>query len=133
LKLKTFKEFLGELEFAEARTNNATLPKLIELFEHQVYKPISGTRDRYREDSANTNTHTLLHSHVYAGNTKKQLYAVNVDGSGHDGSSKKQISAAHAKFFRKNGYSIRPDNILEVLDVADLIFGKHKVLIMASE
>ena len=45
-----------------------------------------------------------------------KLYAVNIDGSGHDGSSGTAIPASHADFFRSKGYAIPDDNILESLD-----------------
>ena len=41
---------------------------------------------------------------------------MNIDGSGHDGSSGTAIPASHADFFRSKGYAIPDDNILESLD-----------------
>jgi hypothetical protein len=75
----------------------------------------------------------MRHSHTYAGNSKNQLYAVNIDGSGHDGSSGQQIPDKHADFYRGKGYQIRPDNILEELDLEDLVIGEHVIYIMRSE
>ncbi len=90
---------------------------LTELFEHQAYKNISGTKSSYREDPANTNTMTNKHAHVYAKLKGKgpQLYSVNKDGSGHDGSSGREIPNKHAEFLRSKGYSIPDNNILESL------------------
>ena len=111
--MKSFKEFLNEGRDAM---------KLIELFEHQTYKSIPGTKNSYREDSGNTNTMTQKHAHTFAkpkGNGS-QLYSVNIDGSGHDGSSGAQISQAHAEFFRGKGYDIDSSNILESINLSDL-------------
>jgi hypothetical protein len=123
--MKTFKQFLAELKLSELRRDNAVVTQLVELLEHEVYKAIRGTRNSYREDSANTNTLTNRHSHAYArtGGKGSELYAVNVDGRGHDGSSGKQIPDAHADFFRGKGYRIGPDNILESLNVEELVEG----------
>jgi hypothetical protein len=65
---------------------------------------------------------TLRHSHVFAKPKGRgvQLYAVNIDGSGHDGSSGAAIPASHADFFRSKGYSIPDSNILEMLDPDEL-------------
>jgi hypothetical protein len=94
----------------------------IKLFEHKVYKLIPGTKNSYREDSGNTNTRTLQHSHTYAKPKGKgsQLYAVNIDGSGHDGSSGIEIPSSHADYFRSIGYRIASTNILESLFIEDI-------------
>ena len=108
---------------------------LMDLFEHQTYKNIPGTISSYREDPANTNTMTNKHAHVYAKPKGKgsQLYSVNKDGSGHDGSSGTEIPSSHAKFFRNKGYSIPDKNILENLvlsktdkDIYELIILEDK-------
>ncbi len=106
---------------------------MTELFEHQRYRPIPGTRDTYREDPGNTNTLTLQHSHVYAGNSKNQLYSVNVDGTGHDGSKGILMPQKHADFFRTNkNYKINSNNILEQLEAKSLILGEHKLYIFTE-
>lgn len=96
--------------------------KLIELFEHQTYKNVPGTKNSYREDSGNTNTMTQKHAHTFAKQKGKgsQLYSVNIDGTGHDGSSGIEISQAHADFLRSKGYDIDPSNILESINLSDL-------------
>jgi hypothetical protein len=109
-----FKEYLRE-----SAAQNRTFREWVQLFEHEVYKPIPGTQNSYRSDPSNTNTMTLRHSHVYAKpkGRGKELYAVNFDGSGHDGFSGTAIPARHADFFRSLGYSIPDTNILESLDL----------------
>ena len=106
--MKTFKQFLAENKRERAVT------KLTVFFEHEVYKRIPGTTNSCRQDSLNTNTQVQQHSHVYAklNGGGKELYSVNLSGSGHDGSNGIQISATHADFFRSKGYDIQPNNIL---------------------
>ena len=102
------------------------------LLEFKVYRLIPGTKNSYRQDSANTNTLTQQHSHVFARprGSGKQLYAVNFDGSGHDGSSGTCISDVHADYFRGQGYSIRHDNILESLSSTDMESSDYSLLIL---
>jgi hypothetical protein len=114
LTMISFKEFFYRKLLSEQTTNL--------LFEHELYKLIPGTRNSYRQDSANTSTLTQVHSHVYAKAKGRgsELYSVNFDGSGHDGSSKICIPSDHADFFRSKGYSIAASNILECVDATEL-------------
>lgn len=107
--MMTFKQFFDEDE------RNEKLAGLKILFEYKVYKCIPGTNNSYREDPANTTTNTQRHSHVYAkrNGSGKELYSVNIIGSGHDGSRGVEIPASHADYFRLDGYTIKSDNILE--------------------
>jgi hypothetical protein len=129
--MKTYSQFIAEIE--QHRREDNVLQEITQLFEHKVYKTIPGTKDTYREDPGNTNTLTMRHSHTYAGNSKNQLYAVNVDGSGHDGSSRQKIPDKHADFYRSKGYQINANNILEQLDLDDLVVGEHVIDIFLSE
>lgn len=124
--MKTFKQFLAENNKA------AAVPKLVELFEHETYKRIPSTTNSYRQDAANTNTKTQQHAHVYArpNGGGKELYSVNFSGSGHDGSSGVQIPAPHADFFRLKGYDIKPDNILESLQLELLREGQFSLVLL---
>lgn len=119
--MKTFKQYLAESKIEEA------VSKLTDLFEHEVYKQIPGTSNSYRQDSANTNKKVQRHSHVFAKSNGggSELYSVNISGSGHDGSSGIKISSSHADFFRSKGYDIKPDNILESLDLEQLQKGMY--------
>ena len=112
-----FKEFLRE-----SAERNRAFREWVQLFEHEVYKPIPGTQNSYRSDPGNTNTMTLRHSHVYARpkGRGKELYAVNLDGSGHDGFTGTAIPARHAEYFRSLGYAIPDTNVLESLDLDGL-------------
>lgn len=111
--MKSFKEYQAQIRIEQDAITQ------IELFEHETYKLIPGSRNSYRTDAGNTNTMTLRHSHVYAKpkGRGKELYSVNIDGSGHDGSSGIQIPASHADYFRSLGYAIGEDNILENIEL----------------
>lgn len=124
--MKTFKQVLAENKKVEA------VSKLVELFEHETYKRIPGTASSYRQDAANTNTKTQQHAHVYArpNGGGKELYSVNLSGSGHDGSSGIEIPAPHADFLRSKGYSIKSDNILESLSPEKLQEGQYCLVLL---
>ena len=118
--------------FFYARKRNEKIEEL--LLEHESYELIPGTKNSRREDSGNTNTKTQVHSHVFAKpkGKGKQLYAVNVDGSGHDGSSGIEISKKHADFFRDEGYEVPDTNILESIE-SDSISEDEYVLVLLEE
>jgi len=107
----------------------------VHLFEHEVYTRIPGTKNSLRSDHGNTNTMTLDHSHVYAKLKGKgeELYAVNLDGSGHDGSSNIKIPELHADYLRKKGYKIKDDNILESLNYESISPNEYSLIIMENE
>lgn len=117
--MKLLRQILNDIEAKERRSN---LTKLSIALEHQTYKLIPGTRNSYRVDPQNTNTTTQRHVHVYAkpNGAGNQLYSVNLDGSGHDGSSGTLIPVGHAEYFRSIGFTI-PDNLaLESIDIDGL-------------
>lgn len=124
---KSFKQFLKELE-----DKDKALRSRVDLFEHVLYKRLPGSNNSYRQDAGNTNTMTVRHSHVYAKLNGKgaQLYAVNWDGSGHDGSSGLTIPATHADHFRSLGYAIPDTNILESVDIDAIDEGDYSLLIV---
>lgn len=126
--MKTFKQFYSEDE--EEKTGER-----IQLFEYQIYKSIPGLRNSYRTDAENITTMTLKHAHVYAKPNGRgtELYSVNIDGSGHDGSSGKVIPKSHVEFFRKQGYNIKPDNILGCFLLSSLDTKNYKLIILTEE
>lgn len=97
------------------RDANSSEPEL--LLEYEKYKQIPGTNKWYRFDSANTNTKTQDHIHVYQGKNN-QLYAINQDGTPHDG-SKAQLGKKEIRFLASIGFTAPTDGILEwiTLDV----------------
>lgn len=117
-------------EFFYARERDEKIEQL--LLEHDSYELIPGTKNSRREDSGNTNTKTQKHSHVYAkpNGKGKQLYVVNIDGSGHDGSSGIEISQKHAEFLRDLGYEIPDSNILESIEVESVTEDEFKLVLI---
>ena len=127
--MKSFKQFLSET------TSDGRLQKLMFALEHLTYKPISGTKNSYRIDPQNTTTKTQKHAHVYAkpNGEGKQLYSVNIDGSGHDSSSGTVISVKHADHFRSLGFDI-PDNFtLESIDYEQLNPENYEICILEED
>lgn len=124
--MKRFKQFLAEVEREKA------VEKLTLALEHEVYKRIPGTANSYRQDAANTNTHTQRHAHVYAkpNGGGKELYSANLSGSGHDGSSGIEIPSSHADFLRSNGYAIPPTNVLESISLEQLIDESYRLILL---
>jgi hypothetical protein len=128
----TLKKFLARLDSAKRALEVRESARLEKIYEHQAYKGIPGTSQSYRQDAANTNTKTEKHAHVYAklNGDGKQLYAVNVGGSGHDGSSGTEIPKKHADHFRSLGYDIPETNILETLNSSQVQRELHEVFIL---
>lgn len=108
--MKTFKEFYNEIEVTEVTLSDE------QLLENKQYQRIPKTQKTYRIDKANTSTLTQDHAHVYA-SKNNQIYAVNIDGSGHDGNHGYEISKKDAEYFRGLGFDISVDNILESLEL----------------
>lgn len=90
--------------------------------EHETYSRIPGTASSVRVDAANTNTKVQRHAHVYAklNGGGKQLYSVNADGSGHDGSSGIVVPVKHAEYLRTKGFDVPMNLTLESLKLDDL-------------
>ena len=120
----SFKEFFSRKLFFESSGGL--------LFEHEIYKIIPGTKNSYRRDAGNTSTLTQQHCHIYAKpkGGGKELYSVNFDGSGHDGSSGIEISSSHAEFLRDQGFKIALNNILECVSSLDLDPKSYSLLIL---
>ena len=124
------KKILNDFEikkFRESRVQELTLA-----LEHHIYKNIPGTKNSCRQDSPNTNTKTQKHAHVYAKSNGggKELYSVNIDGSGHDGYSGTKIPSSHADFFRGIGYKIPLNLVLESLDFSEINSFDHEICIL---
>jgi len=111
---------------------NKRINGLILALEHNTYKTIPKTRNSYRQDVQNTNTNTQKHAHVYAklNGKGKQLYSVNIDGSGHDGSSGVVVPSNHAKYFNDLGYEIPSNLTLESMDLPDLNSDDFEICIL---
>ena len=86
------------------------------ILEYKTYKEIPGTTKTYRIDPANTNTQTQKHIHVYFDG--KQLYAMNVDGTPHDG-SKYRLSKSDMRFLASLGFKVPENGILDAYLIKD--------------
>ena len=104
---------------------NYTVPASVSknlVLEFKQYKSIPGTTKTYRIDAANTNTMTQKHIHVFYDG--EQIYAMNVDGTPHDG-SKCVLSKKDQKFLKDMGFTVPQDGILELYTFKD---GSHTLL-----
>ena len=121
-----FPEVLAESERAKR------LEQLKLSLEHHTYKEIPGSTNSYRLDPPRTSAMTQRHAHVYAkrGGSGKELYSVNIDGTGHDGSSGTLIPAKHADFFRTQGFNISMTNSLESIDFNSEIDDEYVLLLL---
>ncbi len=129
-RLKSFKEFLYDKKVSEVidkLTNGAFKEYIVEtivfeskeqkpfleqqlILEWEQYKNIPKTNLTYRYDTGNTNTKTKDHIHVFAKNN--QLYAINIDGTPHDGSTAK-LGGKEVKFLKSIGFTPPANGILE--------------------
>lgn len=73
---------------------------------------IPGTKYYYRIDKprGEAGDGNLRHIHVYA-DRNKQLFALNADGTAHDGCHGAKIDKQAAKFLRAKGFTV-PDNLV---------------------
>jgi hypothetical protein len=99
--------------FIETLVFEKKVPDKIEeelLLEWNQYQKIPKTNLNYRYDVGNTNTKTQDHIHVFS--KENQLYAINKDGTKHDG-SKAQLGNKEIKFLQSKGFTPPVDGILE--------------------
>jgi hypothetical protein len=131
--MKSLKQYLNEVNTENQRDVNISGTNLV--FEQITYRQIPGTQNSFRQDSADTNTKTQKHTHVYAkpNGKGKELYSVNFDGTGHDGSSRQSIPKKHADFLRQNGYSVSLSNTLESLLLSDKKFTEFSIFLIEEQ
>lgn len=82
------------------------------LLEWEQYKKIPKTNMTYRYDKGKGTPGFDDHIHVYLGNTKNQVYAINKSGTPHDG-SKATLSNKEIKFLKSIGFTPPANGILE--------------------
>lgn len=88
-----------------------TLLKNCELItEHNVYKPFGKSTLVYRIDKGDGTPGHLTHIHVYS--KSGQLFAMNIDGTSHDG-SKARLSKQAQRKLSELGFQVPKDGILE--------------------
>ena len=132
--IKPFSEFIhdeiesGRTESLQSRVANElnmdcyaieviieNFDNLESIFEHQTYKTFKGTRNRYSYHPENIDIPVKAHYHVFPPNSKKEIYAVNIDGSAHHKNNRDyNVPSKEAKELRRLGVNISSDNILEM-------------------
>lgn len=86
------------------------------LLEWDNYHPFPPTKCVYRLDKPNNAQGQQKHIHVYSDKSHQhQLYAINIDGTPHDGSHY-QLSTKHQDALRTLGFPVPKDGLLEWLD-----------------
>ena len=89
-------------------------PTLIK--EHHAIKSFKSTTNRYFYHPEDTNIPVKAHYHIIPNNSKKELYAVNLDGTAHHQSNRGHVvPKKEAEELRRLGVAIGSDNILEEL------------------
>ena len=89
-------------------TNNINHSQLV--YEYHTYKNFGNTTKTYRIDKGNGQPGMQTHIHVYS--KSGQLFAMNIDGTTHDG-SKIQLSKTDQKILTDLGFTVPKDGILE--------------------
>ncbi len=88
------------------------------LLEHETYNKFSKTTNLWRKDPADANIPVQGHYHIYASNSKKEIYAVNMDGTAHHRKNKGfEVPKKEAVELRKLGVSIPPNRIIECVEL----------------
>ncbi len=85
------------------------------LLETEKYKDFQSTNNRYLFHPQNTSIPVKAHYHIYPSNSKKELYAVNMDGTAHHKKNRGyQVPKKEADELRRLGVIIPSNNILEM-------------------
>lgn len=93
----------------------SSIPSL--LLEHKVYNTFAKTRNRFTYHPEDKNIPVKAHYHVYPPNGKKELYAVNTDGTAHHQSNRGvRVPSKEADELRAMGVRIASDNIIENIE-----------------
>lgn len=82
------------------------------LLEWEQYKKIPKTNLTFRFDKGKGIPGNQDHVHVFLGNTKNQVYGINVDGSPHDGSTAR-LGKKEINFLKGIGFTPPKDGLLE--------------------
>ena len=84
------------------------------ILEHNKYKTFGNTTLTYRIDKGDGTPGHQTHIHVYS--KPGQLFAMNTDGTTHDG-SKVQLSKKDQKILSDLGFQVPKDGILEWIEI----------------
>ena len=86
--------------------------------EHHKYERIPGTNRSVRFDRGDPGKCTEDHAHIFAqrGGQGTELFSVNCNGTGHDGSRGEVVPKKVADFLQQRGYRIPANLTLESID-----------------
>lgn len=89
------------------------------LLEYTQTQKIPGSIFKVRIDKKNTATLVKKHAHIFdlRGN---ELYAVNFDGTSHDGNEGKKINTAVANFLTQKGFILKNSRLIEKIEDGNL-------------
>lgn len=90
------------------------------LLEHETYKKIPGTTYYYRKDVRSGRPGDLTHVHVIS--KKGELFAINIDGTGHDKSkgSGYKLNPKMTSWLKSIGFNPPANGIIEWREIGDL-------------
>ncbi|WP_186031417.1 hypothetical protein [Burkholderia gladioli] len=100
--------------------------------EHFTYERIPGTNRSVRFDRGDPDKRTKDHAHIFAkqGGQGAELFSVNYDGTGHDGSRGTVVPKKIADFLLQRNYRI-PDNLtLESIDLDAVELGDWEIFVV---
>ncbi len=88
------------------------------IFEHKTYQQFQKTQNRYTYHPEDKNIPVKGHYHIYPSNSKKEIYAVNLDGTAHHKNNRGfEVPKKEATELRKLGVQIPDNRILEHKEV----------------
>lgn len=87
-----------------------------QLLEYVNINQFKKTTNRYRKDSEQKNPPVKAHYHIFSKNGKKEIYAINLDGTAHHQKHKGYlIPNKEADELRRLGVKLNNNNIIEIL------------------
>ena len=112
-----------KIEQAINKSEKISMLGLEYITESNEYKQIPRTQMSARFDKGNTNTLTQDHAHIFAkpNGQGKQLLAINIDGTGHDGSSGKAIPKKVGDFLKTKGYVVPLNYVVESISIYEAL------------
>jgi hypothetical protein len=134
MKLNEIKPVPMKIIEAKTRSEKLSLLGLEYVEERASYQRVDKTQMSVRFDKGNTNKKTQDHAHVFARpeGKGKQLFAINVDGTGHDGSSGEPIPKRVGDFLKKKGYEIPLNFVVESISVPLALEDRFIVFIVCN-
>jgi hypothetical protein len=84
------------------------------LLEHEKYQSFQKTSNRFLQHPANPDIPVQAHYHIYPNNGKKEIYAVNMDGTAHHKKNRGyEVPRKEAEELRNFGVQIPDNRIIE--------------------